>query len=66
MVRKPGPRRLPLFHDTGMVRMGISRKMLSVAKRLQNSFKEPAISSHHLLKSIDKGNLYFDPLHKID
>ena len=40
--------------------------MLSFTKRLQNSFKAPAISSRHDLKSIGTGNLYLGPLHIID
>lgn len=35
-------------------------------QRFPNSFKEAAISSRHLLKSILNGNLYFGPLEIID
>ena len=34
--------------------------------RLQNSSKDPAISSWYYLKSIREGNLYLGPLHIID
>ena len=54
-----------MFIVTELVSLKYSKhkfNILSIAPTIAKSYRIPAISSQHLVKSISNGNLYFDNL----